>query len=395
MCDNGNLKVFVDDDYLDLRNDQSKSSRIRPMSGQSVTRGSSSINTRGNVKTVKEVLPGLKKILNNYNPKNTNTFTHKRNNQQQAQQIDSRFRRKVEKKALSSRSESLLQENESTRKETTASHSSDISTHDHSSGSENRYTSQLETKLSPKEDKFSKTKLDTEFSKFKIKRVENHIFEKQKNEKNERVKNAKNESKRTVELQPKVTQDDIKKQLRVKEDNKEGKDLDVKKVLNEDLGKVHWVNRKFESHKFYPFPTFRKSWTVPSLPLLKRSFSWTRHHNVLCAKVDRKTYEFDTDDTISETEDDLSAYSTRCLCGIFLIGGILTASEIQADFFRPPESEEGMMEFFYVQVSYTFHVIFNVFYQIITFPSTKLFRTSVEQPKYWGVFDKYLYFVPE
>lgn len=63
-----------------------------------------------------------------------------------------------------------------------------------------------------------------------------------------------------------------------------------------------------------------------------------------------------------------------CLCGIFLIGGILTASEIHTDYVRPLDSEEGMIEFFYGQVSYALRIILNVIQEIFTLPVSSDFQ---------------------
>ncbi|XP_045481882.1 uncharacterized protein LOC123686012 [Harmonia axyridis] len=408
MCENENPKVIVDDDFLDLRNDQGNTYRRRPLSSHSITRGSS-VNTQGNVSTTKEVLPGLQRFLNTYGQKKSNSFGYKKSNRTNAQPVDCRFRRKVEKKVISSRSTSILQENErEEQKKTSESHISEVSSvHNHSSESGKTKNGQkiqpTHSQISLKDEKCSKIA--------KTKKPTRIISESKKKEDKEspgknnlQINDVMKECKKEFEQQMKKAQTVLKKDIL------DGETLDPNKFsTNNNKTKFQLEDPRLPaSYGYYLLPTFKKSWTIPSLPLLKRQFPWAKHYNALCAKVDRKTYEFDTEESVSDSEDNVSAYSTistsnfmnlifclGCICGIFLIGGILTASEIQADYFRPMESEMGMVEFIYGQFTYMIRVIFSVFHRILTLPGTKLFRSSVEQPGHWSFFNKYLYFIPQ
>ncbi|KAL3286088.1 hypothetical protein HHI36_000601 [Cryptolaemus montrouzieri] len=425
MTENDHPKVIVDDDFLDLRNPQPKSLRRRPISAQSKNRDSSSITTQGRIGATKDVLPGLQRLLSTYNQKTVANSGYKRGAGIQNQPVDSRFRRKVEKKALSSKSASLLQEK---GKSDNGRQSSEITAPSTSSSESEKKSEAIhenpplrhpeKPSKSIHEDPSSKHPSTKETSE-KIEKFssrpetpETKIIDKKQPEAEPKVQvnDHKNETKNDAENHVHI---DCEKQKNTLES--ENKDMctyttshEIMKsiiredaVINRNLQKLKWYDPTlFLPHSLHSIPSFKKSWTIPSLPHMKRDVLWARHYNALCTKVDRKTYEFDADETDSiDSDDRLSNYSSLfrknymnaifclgCLCGLSLVAGILTASEIQNDLFKPAETTVPVSALIYRQIVCTLRVMMNGLYQLLTFPSKEFFKPTVEPPKYWGIF---------
>ncbi|KAK9869155.1 hypothetical protein WA026_002902 [Henosepilachna vigintioctopunctata] len=462
MSENDHPKVIVDDDFLDLRNPQSKTFSKRPISPRSKTRDSSSTNTREKLGSSREVLPGLQRLFSTYNQKNISNFRSKRPSDGKNVQIDTRFRRKVEKKALSTRSTSLLLERGKSVKERDDGSNTSEETESSVSSSENM----VDKRQSVSVDKSlpQLTKQDSKEVNEEIKTIiprENKtslnltgkLVDKHKPKSNQEKKRDNGDNSTGIKPLDGQNEKSLKRSSTpIKKANQEFADLpnaeqcmsgdyksssveesssatrgkkdkyesliDDEKHKNEKLFDIEETSCKDEytrptsggvirdllqdcrdissklqslkwydptlliPHSLHSIPSFRKSWTIPSFPLIKRDVFWGRHYNVLCEKEDRKTYKFDTDDTISlESMEKPSSHSSRfgsnymnlifclgCMCGIFLVAGILTASEIQAKMHGPDDSKIALFELVFKELLYTFDAILNGFLHILTFP---------------------------